>query len=225
MLTRFTMGVTDSRVSALEMNEGDFIVTGGTMTEIVLAVHADRNAQLDPVVADEALWVEQARSGDMAAFDAIMTRYEGRLLRFLTGLVGDVEVAQDLCQDTFLAAYQAIPRLHEELRLSAWLHTIAINRARSHHRRWRFRRALPLMDEILPSRAVDLQESTATQDSVQRVLARLPKHYVEVLLLQTVSGLTCREIARIVGCSEGAVKVRLMRARGAFKTIYETEGR
>jgi DNA-directed RNA polymerase specialized sigma24 family protein len=58
---------------------------------------------------------------------------------------------------------------------------------------------------------------------VQHTLARLPKQYVEVLLLQTVSGLSCREIGRVVDCSEGAVKVKLMRAREAFKRAYEVE--
>lgn len=195
------------------------------MTELVLAMQAERDVQLDSFVADEDIWVEQARNGDIAAFDSIMTRYEGRLLRFLTGLVGDVEVAQELCQDSFLAAYQALPRMRGELRLSAWLHTIALNKARSYHRRWRFRTPLPLNDAILPSRAVDLQDSTVTQDTVQRVLAQLPKQYSEVLLLQTVSGLSCREIAQVVHSSEGAVKVRLMRAREAFKKIYEKESR
>jgi RNA polymerase sigma-70 factor (ECF subfamily) len=170
--------------------------------------------------------VERAREGDLEAFDQIMNRYEGRLLRLLTGLVGDVEVARELCQDTFLAAYQALPRLREragELRLSAWLHTIAVNRARSHHRRRRLRSWLPLDEERLTAREGETEESVATHDAVQRVLDRLPRDYAYPLLLQTVSGLSCREIADALGSSEGAVKVRLLRARQAFRRLYEEE--
>jgi len=62
-------------------------------------------------------------------------------------------------------------------------------------------------------------------DSVRRVLQRLPEKYAHALLLQVISGLSCREIAQIVGCSEGAVKVRLLRAREAFRRLYREEER
>jgi RNA polymerase sigma-70 factor (ECF subfamily) len=203
--------------------ENQDTLSGGTVSDVAVAVQLDGALQLEAAVADEVLWVERARRGDVDAFDAIMMRYETRLLRFLVGLVGDVEVARELCQDTFVAAYQALPRLHGELRLSTWLHTIALNKARSHHRRWKLRKVLPLKDDVVPGRTPDVQESTATQEAVQRALARLPKQYAEALLLQTVGGLSCREIGRVVHCSEGAVKVRLMRAREAFKRAYQQE--
>jgi RNA polymerase sigma-70 factor (ECF subfamily) len=152
-----------------------------------------------------------------------MLRYEVRLLRFLTGLVGDVEVARELCQDTFLAAYRALPGTRGELKLSAWLHTIALNRARSFHRRRRLRSFVPLDDSHSVSQ--DNQESVVLSDSVRRVLHRLPEKYAHVLLLQVVSGLSCKEISEIVGCSEGAVKVRLLRARESFRRLYREEER
>lgn len=193
------------------------------MTELALAAQTEAGHANDSAATEEALWVEGALAGDLHAFDAIMQRYETKLLRFLIGLVGDVEVARELCQDSFLAAYQALPRVTRELRLSAWLHTIALNRARSYHRRARFRRVLPLRDDVLPSRDRDVGEVTALQEAVQRTLARLPRQYAEALLLQTVGGLSCREIGQVVHCSEGAVKVRLMRAREAFKRVYREE--
>lgn len=193
------------------------------MSELALAQHFDGDTLAGAATAEEYAWVERARQGDIEAFDLIMMRYEHRLLRFLTGHVGDVEVAQELLQDTFLAAYQALPRLKGELRLSAWLHTIALNRARSHHRRRKFRVFVPLDDHEPPSPAPDLQESVATQELVRRTLGRIPKQYAEALLLQLSGGMSCREIADVLGCSEGAVKVRLMRARDAFRRVYEEE--
>src|SRR5581483_1646447 len=97
------------------MQNDDEIESGGGVSELALAAHRDGEARVEPALADEILWAALARQGDIEAFDQIMIRYETRLLRFLTGLVGDVEVARELCQDTFLAAYQALPRLQGEL--------------------------------------------------------------------------------------------------------------
>jgi RNA polymerase sigma-70 factor (ECF subfamily) len=193
--------------------------------DLAIAVPIEAEVRSEVAVADEYLWVERAKLGHLDAFDLIMGRYEQRLLRFLTGLVGDRDLAQELCQDTFLAAYQALPRMSGEVRLSAWLHTIALNRARSHFRKWKLRKTLPIKDDLLQSREPDLQDATAMQELVQRILAQIPKQYSEALLLQITAGLSCREIGRAVGCSESAIKVRLMRAREAFKKVYENEVR
>jgi RNA polymerase sigma-70 factor (ECF subfamily) len=83
---------------------------------------------------------------------------------------------------------------------------------------------LPLTDDHA-SAAADLQQSVVARDSVLRALSRLPKAYREPLLLQLGSGLTCKEIGEVLGCSEGAVKVRLMRARQAFRREYKDEDR
>jgi RNA polymerase sigma-70 factor (ECF subfamily) len=191
---------------------------------IAASLAIDLAGRLDGVVTEESALVARARGGDLEAFEAIMIQYEGRLLRFLTGLVGDVEVARELCQDSFLAAYEALPRVKGDLRLSAWLHTIALNRARSHHRRRRLRSFIPFEEERCTVSVSDAQESIAVNDAVRRVLDRLPQNYAQPLLLQAVSGLSCREIAEVLGSTEGAVKVRLLRAREAFRRLYEEEG-
>jgi RNA polymerase sigma-70 factor (ECF subfamily) len=108
------------------------------------------------------------------------------------------------------------------MRLSAWLHTIALNQARSHYRKQRLRFHLPLGDHDVPAGG-NLQEAVANRDLVDRILARLPHQYSEPLLLQISAGLTCREIGGILGISEGAVKVRLLRAREAFRRAYAAE--
>jgi RNA polymerase sigma-70 factor (ECF subfamily) len=193
------------------------------MSDAALAYSLPGMVPMDRAPTEEDIWVDSARAGNVDAFDAIMLHYEGRLLRFLTGAVGDAETARELCQDTFLAAYEALPRTSGVLRLSAWLHTIALNRARSYHRRRRLRSFLPFEEEHHSAPVGDAQEAIATHEGVRRVLERMPVKYAHVLLLQTASGLSCREISDIVGCSEGAVKVRLMRARESFKRLYAEE--
>lgn len=193
------------------------------MSEVALAMPLAGD-RLSAGLTEERAWVERARAGDIDAFDLIMGRYEHRLQRFLIGLVGDVDIAQELCQETFFSAYRALPRVRGDLKISAWLHTIALNQARSHHRRRKIRPQVPLGDYDRPESGPELQETVALSDLVQRVLARLPRQYSEPLLMQVSSGLSCREIGEILGTSEGAIKVRLLRAREAFRKAYDKEG-
>jgi RNA polymerase sigma-70 factor, ECF subfamily len=194
------------------------------VTDLVLTYAPGAVESALPDVSEEFGLVQRARAGEMDAFEEIMQRYENRILRYLSGAVGNAEVAEELCQETFLAAYRAFPRTSADLRLSSWLHTIALNRARSYHRRRRLKTFLPLTDDHA-SPAADLQQSVAARDSVLRALSRLPKAYREPLLLQLGSGLSCKEIGEVLGCSEGAIKVRLMRARQAFRREYKDEDR
>jgi len=194
------------------------------VTDLVLTYTLEAMESALPGMNEEFGLVQRARAGEMDAFEEIMQRYENRILRYLSGAVGNAEVAEELCQETFLAAYRAFPRTSDDLRLSSWLHTIALNRARSYHRRRRLKTFLPLTDDHA-SAAADLQQSVVARDSVLRALSRLPKAYREPLLLQLGSGLTCKEIGEVLGCSEGAVKVRLMRARQAFRREYKDEDR
>jgi RNA polymerase sigma factor (sigma-70 family) len=196
-----------------------------SIVSIAVPVVADSLTARVPLAVEETEWVERARTGDLDAFESIMLRYETRLLRFLIGLVGDVEIARELCQDTFLAAHQALPKSTGEMKLSAWLHTIALNRARSHHRRRKLKVFVPLEEERCTASTGDSQDHLATSDAVRRVLERLPSAYAHPLLLQTAGGLSCREIAEVLGSTEGAVKVRLLRAREAFRKLYAEEDR
>jgi len=195
------------------------------VSDLTLAYQLDGAVVASAAADEEREWVRCAQAGDLAAFDTIMTRYESRLLRFLMSLVSDGEIARELCQDTFLAAYQALPRMTGELHLCAWLHTIALNRARSYHRRRRLRSFLPLDDEHPALHQRDMQETVASHDLVHTVLRRMPDKYSHPLLLQVAGGLSCKEIGEVIGCSEGAVKVRLLRARDSFRKIYAEEER
>lgn len=85
---------------------------------------------------DEFDLAERAAHGDHEAFGALVRRYESRLLAYLTHMLGDPELARDVAQETFLAAYRALPRWRPPdgvttNPLSSWLYRIATNRALS----------------------------------------------------------------------------------------------
>ena len=146
-------------------------------------------------------------------FEELVTHYQGPLLRFLYGLLADRELAADLCQDTFLSAFRALPRLDPDARLDAWLYTIALNHARGSLRRRRLLRWVPFVRAI-HDRAVggDLASRVAARDEVRQLLDQLPVDQRACLLLHA-DGYRYAEIAHVLGCSPGAVKLRIFRAR------------
>src|SRR5260370_30523396 len=88
------------------------------------------------VLENEPQLTLEACKGSMAAFELLVVYYEPRIRRMLYSLTQDSQLTQDLCQETFLAAYRALPRMNgEELRFAPWLYRIALNQVRSEWRR------------------------------------------------------------------------------------------
>src|SRR5437763_8090754 len=87
----------------------------------------------------------EACGGSIAAFEALVVYYEPRIRRMLYSLTQDSQLTQDLCQETFLAAYRALPRMNgEELHFAPWLYRIALNQVRSEWRRRKHVNVFPL---------------------------------------------------------------------------------
>ena len=87
-----------------------------------------------PSLDDEAL-VEQARGGDMGAFSRLVTRYQDRVVNTCWRICGNAEDAQDLAQEAFLHALQAIGSFQRRSRFYTWLFRIAVNLTLTHRRR------------------------------------------------------------------------------------------
>ncbi len=150
---------------------------------------------------------------------ALVERHYSAIYRYLYRYVGSADLAEELCQETFLKAYAALPRLADDSNLTAWLYKIATNEAHQYHRRRRLLAWLPLQlghigDQGHEGRVVE-------HDAVHRVLARLPEAYRSALLLQIWAGLNCAEIAAVLGRSEPATRTLLLRARQRFRSLYE----
>jgi RNA polymerase sigma-70 factor, ECF subfamily len=166
----------------------------------------------------------RAERASLAAFDQVVERYQGPLRRFLYGLVQDSELAADLCQETFLSAYRAQPRLEGELNLDGWLYTIALNHARGALRRRRILRWVPFVSAShdRAEAGPDLASRVAMRDELHHILERLPVDQRACLLLHA-DGFRYAEIARILGCSLGAVKLRIFRGRERCLELYQTD--
>jgi RNA polymerase sigma-70 factor (ECF subfamily) len=185
------------------------------------------------VVDDESRLTIEACQGSMAAFEALVISYEPRIRRMLYGMTHDVQLTQDLCQETFLAAYRALPRMNgRELHFAPWLYRIALNQLRSEWRRRKHVTVIPFSppqgsdDELFEESSEDylmseepFEEHIAQRDLVERALAQLPPSSALCLLLDA-EGFSYREIAEAMQDSLSAVRSRLSRARQAFQRIY-----
>ena len=183
-------------------------------------------------VEDEPRLTLEACQGSMDAFEALVLYYEPRIRRIIYAMTHDVHLTQDLCQETFLAAYRALPRMKgEELRFAPWLYRIALNQVRSEWRRRKHVMILPFSQPMGGDEVFDepneeylvseerFEERVVESDMVQRVLAQLPSASAMCLLLDA-EGFTYKEIADTLQESLSAVRSRLSRARQAFQRLY-----
>ena len=177
---------------------------------------------------DEAALLDAARSGDSAALDALIAHYQPRVLRFGLRMCNDTEDAQDVMQETLLAAARGIRQFRGTASLTTWLYTIARSFCIKKRRRSKFAptHESSLNDdanrEALRVAAPDRSPEQAALDgeleqALKKAIGGLEPMYREVLVLRDVEGLTAPEVAEVVGASVGAVKSRLHRARGAVK--------
>ena len=173
--------------------------------------------------------VRRASDGDPAAFAALVETYQGAvfgLLWRMLGRCGHRALVEDLAQETFLAAYRALPRFSVagSAKLSTWLLTIATRAALKALRR--SRRVEPRADDLadlLP--APDSTEHTTRQHELARVVRQALDHlhpdHRAVLVLREYHDFDYTEIAAALTLDLGTVKSRLSRARGALRRALE----
>jgi len=175
----------------------------------------------------EQVDVIRAQLGDDAAFMRLAERYHARLLHYVRRIVGDDGAADDVAQETWIAAFRGLRRLREPERLKAWLYGIARNRALNALRREERSRLICVDDgllEAIPEEEDDPLEIRAEQAAqVHRSLNQVSPAHAEVLVLRYMEGLSYEEIAGVVGCQTGTVRSRLHYAKRALREAMESE--
>jgi RNA polymerase sigma-70 factor (ECF subfamily) len=175
----------------------------------------------------DAELVSRLRQGHPGAFDDLYRRYADRLWRFLRHLSGGRQVAEDLFQDTWVAAARNVRRLRPETDVTAWLYTIARNKHRNALRAFFYegrRRdaagAEPMHAPIGPDAQADARRRVR---SVAEAFALLAEAHREVLILHAVEGLDAEQMAHVLGVRVEAVRKRLSRARAALVELTKTD--
>lgn len=180
--------------------------------------------------------VAALRSGDAAAFEAVVRIYGGRMLVVARQILASEDEAQDALQDAFITAFKGIGRFEGKSKLSTWLHRVVVNAALMRLRTRRRKREQSIED-LLPAFLEDGHQARPTpewnhsalagiqrketQAAVRACIDRLPDDYRAVLLLRDIYELDTAETAARLEITEANVKVRLHRARQALKTLLE----
>jgi RNA polymerase sigma-70 factor, ECF subfamily len=187
-----------------------------------MAVHAADDT-------DEAL-AARAVAGEEAAFEALVARHEARVHRLACRLTGHEGDAQDVLQETFLAAYRGLATFRGDARFSTWFYRIATNTALM-HRRAKARHPAESLEAYLPrftedgvhagepadllaaSRADDVLDRKELAARARAGLDRLPEAYRDAFVLRDLEEMPTEEVAEVLGLSAAAVRQRVHRAR------------
>ena len=173
--------------------------------------------------------VENIKTGDDRAFDALMERYKRPMMSFVCRLIGDAAEAEDVTQEVFVRAYRSIRAAHVRQttgQFSTWLFQVARNAALDCLRRRKRHPAesLAAMDDkgestVGPGRTPH-QESASreTGEQIAAAVALLPEDQRTALILSEYEGLSYAEISAVLKCSQKSVESRLYRARQFLRT-------
>jgi RNA polymerase sigma-70 factor, ECF subfamily len=174
-----------------------------------------------PAAADDGV-LERARRGDVDAFELLYRQHAGRVYALCLRLAADPVVARELTQDTFVRAWEALPRFRADASITTWLHRIAVNAMLERRRGERRRTArVSLADDDEDGDAlvggVVLAPDVASAVDLERAIGALPPGVRRAFVLHDVEGYTHEEIATMTGLAAGTLRAQLHRARQLLK--------
>ncbi len=197
-----------------------------------------------PAPDSDRLLVERTVAGDQRAYELLVIKYQRRIQRLIGRMVRDVDLVEDIAQETFIRAYRALHQFRGDAQFYTWLYRIAVNTAK---------KALmdmkrdPTVSEAA-WRSVDDDDETSrpgnepiAEDTPESVLAAkeigavvnaameaLPPDLREAVILREIEGLSYEEIAVAMNCPIGTVRSRIFRAREAvsarIRPMLENQG-
>jgi RNA polymerase sigma-70 factor (ECF subfamily) len=173
--------------------------------------------------------VQLAQRGDSTAFDALVLRYQHKVVKLIMRYVRDAAEAEDIAQEAFIKAYRALPRFRGDSAFYTWLYRIAINTAKN---ALAARGRSPIeydldadesehsadlrhnMRDMATPEAMALTEEIRT--TVNAAMDQLPEDLRTAIVLRELEGLSYEEIAAAMDCPVGTVRSRIFRAREAI---------
>jgi RNA polymerase sigma-70 factor (ECF subfamily) len=182
---------------------------------------------------DEQKIIEQARDGDMGAFDILIQRYQDQVYSVAYRLVGNEDDAADVAQEVFLAFFRYLKAYRGDSKLSTWLHRITVNMVKnlwSRRKRQGYDQTDPLDEgddpedpaliEVIADPAPNPRRRAAgaeIAEAIERKLLEIAPEFREAIVLRFIEGLSYEEIAEVTKEPLGTVKSRIFRARKALK--------
>lgn len=162
---------------------------------------------------EERQLIERSLKKDARAYGELVERYKKAIYYHCFSVVHDEATAEDIAQETFIAAYYKLNTFDISRKFSTWLFKIATNKALDHLKS--IKRVQPLSDDDAAKLVSSFitPDTSAEHEELHRVVANLEPKYRTVVSLYYWQGLSYAEIAEIMGKPEGSVKVWMLRAK------------
>lgn len=179
----------------------------------------------------DAMLVERTVAGDQRAFELLVIKYERRIQRLIGRMVRDVDLVEDIAQETFIRAYRALGQFRGDAQFYTWLYRIAVNTAKKFLMDLKrnptvsenfFKSAdddetSPVENELTsPETPEAVLASKEIAQMVNSAMDALPEELRQAITLREIEGLTYEEIADAMSCPIGTVRSRIFRAREAI---------
>jgi len=192
---------------------------------------------LNRATDSDLMLVERAVAGDQSAYELLVIKYQRRIQRLIGRMVRDVDLVEDIAQETFIRAYQALHQFRGDSQFYTWLYRIAVNTAKKFL--MELKRDPTVSENAFKSDdegdetswAVSEPTNNETPESVlaakeiamavDGALAALPEDLRQALTLREIEGLSYEEISEVMDCPIGTVRSRIFRAREAISDIVK----
>jgi RNA polymerase sigma-70 factor (ECF subfamily) len=200
---------------------------------MIMAEPAERNDSEAPAApAEEMVLVDRARGGDLTAYDELVRRYQERIYATVYHMTSNHEDANDLAQESFVKAFQALKSFKGGSSFYTWLYRIAVNKTINFLKQRKNRQHMSLNDldfnaEHNPDLVALISDKTPRRDAglselqekLNAALLKLSDSHRLAVVLHDVQGLSHEEIAKIMHCNIGTVRSRLFYARQQLQAL------
>ena len=182
-------------------------------------------------IDSDAILVERTVGGDQKAFELLVIKYQRRIQRLIGRMVRDVDLVEDIAQETFIRAYRALAQFRGEAQFYTWLYRIAVNTAKKALMDLKRNPTIsenffksddddetsPLENELTSSETPDaVLASKEIAQIINAALEALPEDLRQAITLREIEGLSYEEISEAMNCPIGTVRSRIFRAREAI---------
>jgi RNA polymerase sigma-70 factor, ECF subfamily len=171
-------------------------------------------------ISEELL--EALRRAEPGAFDEFVRSTHAMVYSLAYRMTGNSEDAKDVTQEVYVRAWRGLKQFRGDANLGTWLHRITVNCAITATKR-RSRNPVPVPDDAFPEEAIH-DPDQADRALLEAALATLPDDDRVAVVLKDVEGWTCEEIAKLLKTTEGAIKVRVFRARQRLADRLRSDG-
>jgi RNA polymerase sigma-70 factor, ECF subfamily len=161
-----------------------------------------------------------AQDGDVEAFERLYRRHAARVNSLAEWMLDTAET-EDVLQDIFIRAWEKIGTFRGQAAFGTWLHRLAVNVLIRHRRRTRLRDQRYVTDDGVSDATAGRWDGFHLRNEIESAVSALPRRMREVLVLHDMEGYKHREIARLLGISQGTSQWNLHAARERLRAYFE----